>query len=290
MSLDLLHRRTWDTLSAEECEVVARDMVADRLPAGFTFLAVKRCEMGDQRRWVAQFEWRGAAFSLIPGGDATLGYDQTLLPYAAGVEGELWRLLGAEEGTLPLTPVRQAHIRPFLLEVSAKHQPDVPDHASALANAAAEGFRLATSDEWEYACAAGSRSLWRWGNDWGLLHFPEYAGQSYYGMDPYGNDPDWDRHRQPNAFGLHYEPNIFNYDRGNSLELCQEPDVRRGFYRPGFLNYDGLDDAMIGADYAGLWLTFASAFVMPSFVKTPLPPGLRLPAEPVNMRRLWPLS
>jgi hypothetical protein len=288
MSLDLLQRRSWDALSAEECEVVARDMVVERLPGGFTFLAVRRCELGDQRHWVAQFDWRGAAFSLIPGGDATLGYDQTLLPYAAGAEGELWRLLGAEAGSLPLTPVRRASIKPFLLEVRAKQEPDAQDHASAVARAAAEGFRLPTSDEWEYACAAGSRSLWRWGNDWGLLHFPENAGMSYYGLDPYRNDPDWDRHRQPNAFGLLYEPNIFNYDRGNSLELCSEPDVRRGYWRPGYLNYDGLDDAMIGSDYAGLWLAFASAFVMPPLPA--LPPGLHLPAAPVNMRRLWPLA
>ena len=27
------------------------------------------------------------------------------------------------------------------------------------------GFRFPTSNEWEYACAAGSRSLFRWGND-----------------------------------------------------------------------------------------------------------------------------
>ena len=45
------------------------------------------------------------------------------------------------------------------------HASEVRDvtHADTVSELSAEGFRLPTSDEWEYACAAGSRTLFRWG-------------------------------------------------------------------------------------------------------------------------------
>src|SRR5205807_2139013 len=74
-----------------------------------------------------------------------------------------------------MTPLRQVFREPFLLEVEATEygvlqvvpagKRTTPCTLRRVGEAlAADGFRLPTSDEWEHACAAGSRTFWRWGD------------------------------------------------------------------------------------------------------------------------------
>lgn len=94
------------------------------------------------------------------------------------------------------------------------------------------GFRSPTSDEWEFACAAGARTLWRWGNDCPTHRYP------------YEKTED-DFNRRPNAFGL-----TIAFD-DYSPELCED-----GINRGG----DGGGSTCGGAGYVSSWLTLASAF------------------------------
>ncbi len=82
-----------------------------------------------------------------------------------------------------MTPLRHVTIQPFLLEVLATPLAPSPifdetvgpsggwtrtitpiSYDETLLRISKQGFRFPTSDEWEYACAAGSRALFRWGN------------------------------------------------------------------------------------------------------------------------------
>ena len=71
----------WDRLNLAGCEEIARDLSKD-LRGAFHFHKVGRCALADQHHQVAFFEWDGRPegydnvfFVLIPGGEATLGYD-----------------------------------------------------------------------------------------------------------------------------------------------------------------------------------------------------------------------
>lgn len=68
----------------------------------------------------------------------------------------------------------------------------------ALEEAAALGVRPATPDEWEYACGAGARTLFRWGDD-----TPEGC---------YPSDPEPGPHTEPNLWGLRIGQNPYRHE------------------------------------------------------------------------------
>ena len=100
-----------------------------------------------------------------------------------------------------------------------------------------DGFRLPTSDEWEYLCGSGVRSLFRWGND------------SPLDATPIDSNLTWNLHRQPNAFGLQIAQNPY------LQEIVAEPEIFRGG--------DGGEAICGGYGWFNFWLPLASAYLHP---------------------------
>lgn len=130
-----------------------------------------------------------------------------------------------------MLPVREVTIRPFLLEVVAeKDRRGSLSHAELTTELAQQGFRLPSADEWEYACAAGSRTLFFWGDD-----IPE--GVSSMGI-PFA----------PNAFGLFVANHCYQW------EYCADPFLIRGG--------DGGYAACGGSGKLAEFLPLASAYTL----------------------------
>lgn len=122
----------WDRFSLAECEEVAHDLWKV-LPAPFRFHKVKTCSLDDQQHHVAVFEWAGYPdgyhhrfFALIPGGEATLGYDREHPFVPNQHQKESWAeetertgMFGPLDAFLDqfMTPFRHVLIEPFLLKV-----------------------------------------------------------------------------------------------------------------------------------------------------------------------------
>ncbi|MGE7415117.1 hypothetical protein [Methylobacterium tarhaniae] len=101
-----------------------------------------------------------------------------------------------------------------------------------------DGWRLPTPDEWEYLCAGGTGTLFRWGD--------EVPGEAYP-IDPL---PDFDAHRRPNAFGLRIAENPY------LQEVTAAPNTLRGG--------DGGATICGGAGFFLGWLPLASAYGDPN--------------------------
>jgi hypothetical protein len=278
---DLLTLGRWDQVrSAEQAEVAAA--VAARLSGPFRFTGLEDYELGQQRHRVACFTWNEARFALIPGGPATLGYAPGSFR-ATEVQQQSWEetcrtnpKIAQEFPRLDsyleyrLTPLRQVTLQPFLLQVEAeevelrlergrRRHPalTIPLTAAQIqAYIAKDGCRLPTSDEWEYACAAGARTLWRWGDEIPMILVPSRK-----------NLPDWDLHLRPNAFGL------LMGDHPSHWEFTAEEGVLRGG--------DGGTASNAGPGRLMEWLILASSYWKP------LNPRLRVPR--VFIRRAYSL-
>jgi len=126
-ALDALEH--WDALDGAQQHLLARQ-VAERLPAGFCFVAVQSFRFGAQSHSIALFDFDGACFALISGGQVTLGYDpaQPFVPDADQLASWTYfesRWLHEPDYDLNtylqqfLTLPRQVTLNPFLLEVAA---------------------------------------------------------------------------------------------------------------------------------------------------------------------------
>lgn len=126
---------------------------------------------------------------------------------------------GATEAELPATYINWGDAVEFCKKLS-----ELPEEKDA-----GRSYRLPTSDEWEYACRAGSRARYSWGNNIG--HAVEYAWctKNDDGMPhPVGQ-------KLPNAWGLHDM-------HGNVLEWCEysDPDDKTIKMMRGSNGWDGL--------------------------------------------------
>jgi hypothetical protein len=249
MNLNDLYLENWEQLPELERAALGQQ-VARELPGAFRLVDVQQYELGDQRHWVARFRDEQSVWMLIPGGRVTLGYDpeqpyplspqqqasweETAQEY--GIEGDFEAWLAGVT-----TKLRMVTLAPFLLEahaVEAKGSGAWKSQAEASRQVRAQGLRLPSSDEWEYACSAGARSLFRWGND--------CPG------DGYPTDERWQHfyHTQPNAFGLKIAHDPYQW------EFVAEPEILRGG--------DGGGMICGGAGFFLGWIPLASAYVDPS--------------------------
>ncbi len=199
----------WDALDESAAREVVR-AVEDRVPRA-RFLRFE-----DHGRRVAVFDVAGVQMVLIPGARARLGFDPELLDDSAASawsrsfehEGHAAQQVvgGPDVGRAPPADMieylraassapRDVTIAPFLLERSSERDvardPDEDPHVAMAKAVVAEGFRLPSADEWEYASTGGRRTLFRWGNEWPVDTHVWDGGP-------------FERHRAPNAFGLSY--------------------------------------------------------------------------------------
>jgi hypothetical protein len=291
MDVSDLSLREWDALPARRRTALAKAVVP-RLPGPVRFVRVERLALAGTRHAIALFDVGGAAFALIPGGKAKLGFSARSFRPTPGQReswGEWAEEYGYEGGLRQFladttTPVRTRTFAPFLLEVRPREvgpepvpldHPDVrgvvrdlkkrrglkmievnnqvrvvrgarggvtayrivrQTHEELVKSLARDGFRLPTSDEWEYACGAGTRTLFRWGDD--------------CPCDRYPTDASWDLHLRPNAFGLQIAQNPYHW------EVVAEKGTCRGG--------DGGNAMCGGAGFFLGWLPLATSYLDPN--------------------------
>lgn len=244
--IDLHH---WDRSTTEECEELAL-IVGKELPPMFRFARLETHTLGKQHHRVAFYSWTPSGidydkqvreFALIPGGSVTLGYDraQGFIPTSSQLQSWQQETMDPEKYGYTysletyldrvLTPLRQVEIKPFLLETVTDSHNDVlnydgvhwvnpyssSDKAALQAPQIKDDFRLPTSDEWEYACGAGARTLFRWGDETPDMPIKRRAEAQVA-------SGDWDFYARPNAFGLMIANDPFRW------EFCDSPGIMRG--------------------------------------------------------------
>jgi hypothetical protein len=122
-------------------------------------------------------------------------------------------------------------------QVSRARVAEKVSFSAVLEAAAGLGVRPATPDEWEYACGAGARTLFRWGED--TLE---------------------DRYPSGRASGPHQEPNAWG------LMIGQDPYRHEWSAEPGVVcGGDGGGMVCGGSGFFLGWLTLATAYRDKSF-------------------------
>ncbi|MET9464598.1 hypothetical protein ABZY44_07170 [Streptomyces sp. NPDC006544] len=191
-------------------------------------------------------EREGREFALVPGGTLRLGFDpQAWEPtpdqaadYAESLAEGYGLGLGLKEYlAATLSPPRTVTLETVLMAVENETLDELP--AGIPAVLAARGLRMPSADEWEHACGAGARTLFRWGDDCPLEE-PSWGGT------------DGPR-SQPNAFGLRIAYDAY------AAELSADPGAVHGG--------DG-GEAVCGG-YGSLlgWLPLATANRNPSMAE-----------------------
>jgi hypothetical protein len=279
----------WQKLSGEQRYRYSEELAA-HLPQSVIFKGLRFYPDGGPELSIALFEYGGALFSLIPGGEVQIGYEvgnfcptdeqiesfqNTAQEY--GIDRDIYSYVKSVT-----TPPRKVTFSPMLVEIKPTKigfeaisseslniqslSQDFPDSPSfncgdrygfdraedgavaARANyektqedlateLATEGLRLLTFDEWEYACGAGSTTLFRWG---------DFCPSDCY---PGDNRADWKLHLQPNLFGLHIAQNPYD------CEIISDKHTVRG--GDGGVSICGGMGSFLG------WLPLATAYWEP---------------------------
>lgn len=236
-----LELETWDGLSVGTQEVVGQAVGALLANEGFEFSGLEPCELGVVKRRVAVFSKGGRELSLIPGGRLALGGDKEAALKVLRDDPDVPRWLEGMGGDdievlIHLTPPRVVNLAPFLIEREARRLEEDDETVEEiaglelLANFRRGGLRLPSGDEWEHACSAGSRALFRWGS--------RVEGCPYDGAG-------FRQHIAANGFGLELPWNTYDG------ELCNDGSVRGG---------DGGSAVCGGEPLAMRWLALATAY------------------------------
>ncbi|MFB6889007.1 hypothetical protein ACFCX4_06785 [Kitasatospora sp. NPDC056327] len=177
-------------------------------------------------------------FALIPGGRVTVGFDVAGWRPSAELLA-CYREESAAQGfgdedlhtelARRLSPRRTVTVPTLLMAVLDEPVEEEVDEMPAVL--AGEGLRLPTSDEWEHACGAGARTLFRWGDELPLDRIPVEDGTG----------PQAGR----NAFGLRIAHDTY------TSEITSEPGVVYGG--------DGGESVCGGYGPVLAWLPLATA-------------------------------
>ena len=288
MERELLHLRLWDEFTAPEAKAVAETL--GKFLSPWQFEGIEEHSCGNQHRHVAFFRWHsGERFALIPGTEIQLGHDQarplgavlqerqdwvatTDIPtppededFASDKERDAYYELTSWcdffHNLAKLPSPRKVVLGPYLIEATPRKCSEFGaiTFADLAINVTAEGLRLPTSDEWEYACGGGSQTIWRWGD-----YCPEYCHEDQ------GDDLI---HYQRNAFGLSYH--------GHLAELVAEPGIRR--------NTDGGVALCGGEGFPSGWLSLATANVRDYYARGWEKPDSKL-SEWLRFRRAFKIA
>lgn len=219
----------WQSLSLDEKRTQSIT-IGNTINAEFS--GIEEFECGDQKHVVALFEKNDSQFSLIPGGTVTLGFAGRK-PKISDEQHQDWLESLLDAGALDdgetiayylmriLSPKRTVNLRPFLIELkplSAETIYEEADdnqsscHDMIRASLSREGYRLPTSDEWEWACSGGSQSIFRWGDQ------PDLTERKPTCFDSKSLD------QNPNSFGLHININPYHCETTDQEMLLRAGD------------------------------------------------------------------
>lgn len=189
----------------------------------------------------------GKQFALVPGGTVRLGFDVDAWEPTAEQTADYARSLDEEFGYGPdvkahltesLSPPRTVTLATVFMAVENEALTEPPCDMPALL--AGRGLRMPGGDEWEHACGAGARTLFRWGGTCPLDE-PSWGGGA--------GGPRC----EPNAFGLRIA-----YD-SYAAELSSDPGAVHGG--------DGGESVCGGYGDLWAWLTLATANRNPSMAE-----------------------
>ncbi len=229
----------WQTAGIEEKNKAAKDILKN-LPDSFLFKGIS-----DTTFKTALYDCKGALFVLVPGMQGRqLGYEDLKSFELSAEQLDDYKKTEEEFGyTLEdflddhQTPLRTVNIKPLLVEMNPfKYDCYEFDSLTELTDDVCKGgFRLLTTDEWEYVYSGNSRTLFPWGNNCPVDEMP------------YG-EIKFKLHLQPNAFGVVYTGDTYD------TELCADEEYRYG---------DG-GEAVCGSygNFAS-WLSLSSSYVHP---------------------------
>lgn len=126
------------------------------------------------------------------------------------------------------------------------------------------GFRLPTSDEWEYICGCGEQTLFRWGNHVPCDRYPLDSKKAKHRRESAHSEAklerpaeaftgDWDLHVKPNRLGITIASNPYH------CELVADAGITRGG--------DAGCSICGGYGFFAGWLPLATAYFEEHFCK-----------------------